>query len=703
MITGLWIYPIIFNLGDFAFHPNAKYSDILISHWPYMSFLRDAWRTWGEFPLWNPLILSGAPVLADPLFGIWYPPNWLALVLPIEKAFNLLFWLHLVWAGWGMYRWMRSEGLSEGGAIIAGLAFSGLPKLIGHIGLGHLGLVSAVAWTPWSLLSTRRLVLALSTPLKERLRRASLGGALLSLVFLADPRWLVPACVLMLVYGIRMIVFQGGERKIFTIRSIASLLVLLLAFAGVAAGLALPLIEFTSRSTRMDLSAEEVARLSMPLKNLFGVFVPGYDNWPETLSFVGLIVIGLVLIAILTKAKGWIFWSCIALGGIVLSLGDQTPLYNLLLSIVPGLRFLRAPARFYFISSFAFAALAGMGMDGLTVAEISERHRRSIRLGLVGFCGFLFLIAIVSWMMLDSVTDEAKYALLHMVIGSVFIVGLSFLALNRRMPVKAQVILWSVALVFDLLLVNKGLIEIRSKESVFTEGADSLSVIEKKDGWARLFSPSYSVPQHVAAVAGVQLADGVNPLQLKSYWQYMAGAISFSPVGYSVTLPPFVDGDPTVANYQDIDASALGLLNVVYVVSGYPLDEIGLELMQDVDGVYVYQNAFVRPRAWIEYAGAGDASEWRDVESIDWSPNSIVIEAEGEGRLVLSEVDYPGWEASINGEKVSIEPYKEILRSVILKPGDNLIEFHYHPMSVYLGFGVTVFTVLVLIYLWLRK
>ena len=158
LISALWLVPFISELDGFAFWRGAQYSDLLISHWPNAVFFRQSLIKWGQIPLWNPLILSGAPFAADPLSGMWYPPNWLALVIPASLAFNLLFWLHLAWTGWGTWRFVRAEGVGWVGGVIAALAFSGTPKLMTHIGIGHVSLVSAVSWTPWVLLATRRAV-----------------------------------------------------------------------------------------------------------------------------------------------------------------------------------------------------------------------------------------------------------------------------------------------------------------------------------------------------------------------------------------------------------------------------------------------------------------------------------------------------------------------------------------------------------------
>jgi hypothetical protein len=111
---------------------------------------------------------------------MWYPPGWLALLLPLPLGFNIGVVIHLLWGGIGMYALARIEGRSQASAILVGMAFTALPKLYAHYGAGHLTLLYAVPWTPWLLWAHRRCL--------ERSRWAWGPAVILALIFLADPR-----------------------------------------------------------------------------------------------------------------------------------------------------------------------------------------------------------------------------------------------------------------------------------------------------------------------------------------------------------------------------------------------------------------------------------------------------------------------------------------------------------------------------------
>ena len=79
----------------------------------YMNLVSRLWRS-GQVPRWNPFLYNGYPMLAEPLYQIFYPPN---VLLSLVSAFSpraILFQLalHQVLGGFFTYLlaglWMRS-------------------------------------------------------------------------------------------------------------------------------------------------------------------------------------------------------------------------------------------------------------------------------------------------------------------------------------------------------------------------------------------------------------------------------------------------------------------------------------------------------------------------------------------------------------------------------------------------------------------
>jgi hypothetical protein len=680
------------------------HSDLLVSHWPNAVYLRRAIQEWGQLPLWNSAILSGAPFAADPLSGMFYPPNWLAVLLPVSLGFNLLFWLHLAFAGLGMWKFLRAKGVGMAGALLGGLAFSGCPKLIGHIGLGHVGLVSAVCWTPWVLLGVHRLVDELAGGARRWIREAALAGCLLGVVFLADPRWSLPCALLALAYGLRRVAHsrsEGGARWLQALGAGATAGAFSLALAAV---LALPLWELTRLSMRAALSGAEQAALSLPAARLAGIWLPDLGGYAEWLTSPGVAVLFLAILAAVGAAPGWVFWGSVAVVGLILSLGDQTPLYPLLARLVPGVGLLRIPSRMLFICNFALAALAGLGADRLLEGEIAPKAIRRLRLGLAAALAFALLVAAAAAFLAQPPGADLRPAALGLAALAILafawaVVGLRWRQLGWRLAAA-----WGLLLLIDLGWIGGTLIQARSLERSLDQGRQAVEwILDQEDDEQRVFSPSYSIPQHTAAAGGLELADGVNPLQLTGYRDFMAMATGFIPSGYSVTLPPYPSGDPSQDWGADLDGEHLGLLNVVWVVSAYPLESPMLIEESTIEGQYLYRNAAARPRAWIEPDSGEAEAPWLAVEALGWTPNRIAIRAAGPGLLVLSEIDYPGWRVEVDGEPAELQTVHEVLRAVDLPAGEHQVVFSFCPWTLFTGAAFSLLALAALIYLRLRR
>ena len=87
--------------------------DLITQYAFFKEFITKSFSLYHELPLWNPLIFSGAPFIADPLGPTYfYFPNFLILFLPLGFAFSLLFFLHTLAACLFTYLFGRKIGLS---------------------------------------------------------------------------------------------------------------------------------------------------------------------------------------------------------------------------------------------------------------------------------------------------------------------------------------------------------------------------------------------------------------------------------------------------------------------------------------------------------------------------------------------------------------------------------------------------------------
>lgn len=694
LLAALWLSPILLDPAGVPFWRAAQFSDLLISHWPNAEFLNRAIRTWHQIPLWNPTILSGYPFFADPLAGVWYPPLWIAAAFPSALTFNLLVWLHVVWGGLGMWRLARREGLSEFASVVSGVVFAGSPKWIAHISLGHIGLVSAVSWTPWLLLGAHNALEALSLGSEGGFRSLTRNGLLLAVIFLADPRWFLPCLIvlgLFVLYRLPGIAYNLRAQFSMLVRwaGVAGLFAL-----GTAAGFATAFVLFVSRSTRTLLNASAPELFALRLDELVNLitFNPGQ---PEKFIYLGLGVVLLVILGIVFDERRSWFWYAAALLGVFLSLGANFPWLGPWLHSLPLVSLMRVPPRWFFVVILAIAYFSGVGFEAMVRAS-TRRRGSSLSLVII-----VLLAAGVYLLTLRSGSGSLDRLVLLLVPALAFLPLIVFRRLDWLHP-RTFMLATVAVLTIETSLVSNLVLEMRPAPVTVTDNAEGIKYGVVEMGQGRIFSPSYSIDQLSASQAGLELASGVHPLQLKTYWLYMARATGFDPDQYSVTLPPFPSGDPQEPWPMDLDVDALGRLNIESVVSAYPVVSEGLTLVVHGDNRYVYQFDDSPSGAWVEGLVAG--SEERHEAQIAYrSPNRIELIASGPGKLVTSELAYPGWKVLVDGTPAVGVVVDGLLRGVQLEAGEHRVSFEYKPTHLYIGTALTAMTLLAALYIQVRR
>ncbi len=325
--------------------------------------------------------------------------------------------------------------------------------------------------------------------------------------------------------------------------------------------------------------------------------------------------------------------------------------------------------------------------------EISATIRKRFTL-------LMFALAVLVLMLWLGIFLLTKTLTLNFVWGGgILLSGIGWLTYSLHKVQTATT--WKQRLIFgiflvcllDWVVVDRSLFVLRPVSQVME--AESLArFLAQQRGEFRVYSPSYSLPQQTAVTVGLEFASGVDPVQLRPYLEFMTVASGVPAAGYSVTIPVFKKGNPEEDNraYQP-RADLLGLLNVRYILSAFLLDAAGLEKLFVQDGVYVYENQLARPRAWIEQNGQISPLKASMTSS---SPNRLVVQAQGPGELVLSEIVYPGWRAYLDGKPVRILAYQGLLRSVELPEGDHQVKFLFQPASLWLGLLTFCLTVIVL-------
>jgi hypothetical protein len=400
------------------------------------------------------------------------------------------------------------------------------------------------------------------------------------------------------------------------------------------------------------------------------------------------LLLGLISFSLLKKRKDIFFWLAAGLIFFLWAMGDTLPV-NRMLAQLPGISLLRVPSRGLFFFNMALLVAAMITLDEL----LKDNPEKAVylRLATIFFSVMIILLQIV---IISVKPDKNGFILWHTVcwlIVTASIIGYSY----RKLAGHVFLLILSIFTVSDLLISNIRLADFVSMQEMFEMGKPATDFLLEKGGDFRVFSPSYSIPQQTAGFANLELADGIDPLQLKTYSDFVLKATGLPLDGYSVTLPPFKTGDPSVDNAgTSPNARIFGLLNVRYMVSAFPILSSGWTLVKDTFGMYIYENEHARGWAWVESSETGEAISER-VYKITRKPGNIRIEAEGPGKLVLSEIVYPGWQVRVDGQPAVIQTAHSILRAVGLPAGMHTVEFYYFPMTVFAGLAISLISLIV--------
>ena len=346
----------------------------------------------GEWPLWNPYIFAGTPLLASIYPGALYPPNWIFAVLSPATAIDLLVVTTYHIALTGTYLYARKIGSTRAGALIAGMAFTFGGYMVCH--LGHTSRIAAAAWLPWILLALEELYIA------AKWRWVTLGSAFIALQLLAgEPQMTCYTVIVAASYWLfSLIVRTPHSRSRFAVMSLA------MAFCGALLSMIqlLPSRELLRQGQRIEIPYEYFSGGSFPRSNVFTLIVPfffgganseaykvpfwGVESFVETCGYVGLLTLLLCCTAFWASAERRLvgFWAGILLVSMLLAWGDNIPFgINHLLHRLPVYNLFRVTARHMFEFTFSAGVLAALGLTALAQADWLVRRRKYVRGALI--------------------------------------------------------------------------------------------------------------------------------------------------------------------------------------------------------------------------------------------------------------------------------------------------------------------------------
>src|SRR5437762_6292438 len=110
----------------------------------------------GAWPLWNPCLSFGEPMLANPSMQVLYPTTWLLLVLTPWTWYTAHVLGHFLLAAVGLYALSRRLGQSRLAATVAASVWILSGPLVSLVFVWHH--LAGACWLPWVVLAGVRAV-----------------------------------------------------------------------------------------------------------------------------------------------------------------------------------------------------------------------------------------------------------------------------------------------------------------------------------------------------------------------------------------------------------------------------------------------------------------------------------------------------------------------------------------------------------------
>jgi len=740
------------RMEDRAIFPPGDFSD---QFWAFRMYEARAFAQ-GRLPLWSENFNSGHPFLADVQSAVFYPlgliwtlavvaargANFTLLDLEIEAIF------HFILAAAFTYLFARRLIGSRLAALVSAVTFAFGGYLTSYPPQ-QLAILETATWLPLALLLLERgwtrtdagviarrglraeatLAPHASAGVPNSRHGRPEGGftpaglAMTSVDFLAagvvlgiaalagHPQtflFVVYACAVYFVWR----VWQGRNTQ-HAPRIACCVLRLgisLLIAAGIAAAQWIPTLEYQSVSTRAAIGWAEASR-GFPTIDPLQMILPGFTSAFQSPLYIGILPLWLALLALLVnRTREKVFWALFALGSLLVAFGAYVFAYALFYLFAPGFAMFRDQERLAFIVSFALAILAGYGARDLLEPALDSKDARRARRAWALLPAGITTTALMAFMLfvagaqrssgrLAFLTDRAGLMVL------LFVLTTALVAWRVSLPPgNGRGLGWGFAalalVAFDLFTVNSA--AYNAAPDPRYPDTPIVQAIQNDHDVFRVADEG-KMPGHFGIAYNLEEIGGISPLRVARY----ADLLDNLP---EETLWP--------------------LLNVRYVITGRP-GFANADVVATDGETRLLRLKSALPRAWLAGApivNADDRAVLDAMQSESFDPRAIVYVAEPppfpltprnaitpvtfemrapehlvlsvdtpiDQLLVLSEVYYPGWRATVDGVETPILRADVALRAVPVRAGAHRVEMIFDPWSVKLGIAVTVATLVVI-------
>lgn len=615
-----------------------------------------------EPPLWNSYLSLGVPSLAHPLYHVLHPTTSLALLLPVNHAFNAGLTLTLFLSCCTMFLFMRELGLGKSAGLVASVVYGFNEFTLDRLGAPDgpgVEYLYTYAVVPLSLALLLRAVSNRSVPL------AVLFGVSLAFVLNGNPSLFYYGVLLLVVWsGCQCLLSPSRSRMTFTIVAfVVGILVLFL----VDAVEVLPLRDLQSQprvsGSSFGVAGWRIDGVSLgELGNLFAPHLPrARFAYAGRLGWIGLALALLALsqLRLVGQPIGRrVLVPAFVLIAMALLLVTRSPLFELMRDWTPLFGRIGMVPSVFILVVFPLSVLAGIGS-------------RQVFRGGNGVAAVLGILAFVEMFGASS--------------------G------------------WPYSPRFTVLRTYRYVQELRDFPhlAAVARASSGPHRIDCATEQYRMICPDYAVMSHGLRLIRGEGTQGPFRFPREGIRDLVSAASeNRALLGVKFVLSPHPLEEPGLVLRETIRWTSW-VAHKEEAMQVY-VREYNEGRKVPWDGtVYVYETGERQEAFLVDANFAGDSPRGDPVAIDVTRIGSRLIEVNGvmprRGILLLGEPYYPGWKATVDGRISEVVDLSGGLIGVPIGEGRHSIALRYDPLAFTLGFWISLLGVLSVLLVTLRS
>ena len=698
-------------------YKNSLITDPVRQQYPWR-FLSITQEKLGNLPLWNPYSFSGYPLLANIQSASLYPLNILFFILPFSLSWSILIILQPMLGGIFLYLYLRNLGLRKIASFFGAISFAFCGFSVSWMEWGTV--LSVAMWLPLILLSTDKLF-SLTHSWRHILPFKNVNIIFWLLIFIFSMSASFFAGHFQIFFYVSIVVFFHILFKSSVTRNKYVISLLLFAIAVVflvISPVLFPAMQFISLSGReLDLSWQAEGWF-IPWGHLIQFVIPdffgnpttlnywGVWNYGELVGYIGIIPLIMALFAIFFRRdkKVW-FFSVLLFFSLLFSL--PTIISNIPFILNIPILSTSQPTRLLFLVDFSLACLAAFGLD----YYMEQKNKKIIPI----ISGMLFLFSII-WIMVftksnPSIVENYQVIKSNLIFPSIIVLFASILILlslfirNKKYLFLLIILLVSLS-VFDLMRFADKFLPFTQKDYLFPPTKTLSYLANQEDKNFRIMTTdSRILPPNFSVMYKLQSIEGYDPLYLRSYAEFISAMERNKPD----TSPPY--GFNRIISPRNYQSQFINMLNVKYILSFSDISSERFIKIFEEGQTMLFENKFVLPRVFFikktiitnekeqtmkelfKHKNALSENAIVQLKDKETMPDTytvgtakivsytdsqieILSNNNGNGFLVISDINYPMWRVTIDGKQEKIYTTNYLFRGVRVPKGTHTIRFY---------------------------